>query len=84
MCQALSVPPTRKYQSEGGPGMPEIIELLKGSDRPEDDIAVFLRACIVFWLIGATDGHAKNFSIFLSQAAGFEQSPRQFWVLEAK
>jgi serine/threonine-protein kinase HipA len=75
MCQALSVPPTRKYQSEGGPGMPEIIELLKGSDRPEEDIAVFLRACIIFWLIGATDGHAKNFSIFLSPGGRFRMTP---------
>ncbi|TPM24203.1 type II toxin-antitoxin system HipA family toxin [Mesorhizobium sp. B2-3-5] len=75
MCQALSVPPTRKYQSEGGPGMREIIELLKGSDRPENDIAVFLRACIVFWLIGATDGHAKNFSIFLAPGGRFRMTP---------
>ncbi|UCI09517.1 type II toxin-antitoxin system HipA family toxin [Mesorhizobium sp. B1-1-8] len=75
MCQALSVPPTRKYQSEGGPGMREIIELLKGSDRPEDDIAIFLRACIVFWLIGATDGHAKNFSIFLAPGGRFRMTP---------
>ena len=75
MCQALSVPPTRKYQSEGGPGMPSIIELLKGSDRPEDDIALFLRACIMFWLIGATDGHAKNFSIFLGPGGRFRMTP---------
>ena len=63
-CQALSVPPTRKYQSDGGPGMRDIIELLKGSDTPEQDIATFMRACILFWMLGATDGHAKNFSIY--------------------
>ena len=34
-CQALSVPPTRKYQTDGGPGMRDIIDLLKGSDDPE-------------------------------------------------
>lgn len=75
ICQALSVPPTRKYQSEGGPGVVEIVEVLKGSDTPEDDIAVFLRACIVFWLIGATDGHAKNFSIFLGPGGRFRMAP---------
>src|SRR5690606_9589189 len=58
ICQALSVPPSRKYQSDGGPGMRDIIELLKGSDTPEDDIATFMRACIIFWVLGATDGHA--------------------------
>ena len=75
ICQALSVPPTRKYQSEGGPGVVEIVELLKGSDMPQDDIAVFLRACVVFWLIGASDGHAKNFSIFLGPGGRFRMTP---------
>ncbi|MET0575794.1 MAG: hypothetical protein ABWZ83_08020 [Mesorhizobium sp.] len=32
----------------------------------------FIRASIVFWLLGATDGHAKNFSIFLSAGGAFE------------
>ncbi|MDW6025884.1 type II toxin-antitoxin system HipA family toxin [Mesorhizobium sp. BAC0120] len=75
VCQALSVPPTRKYQSDGGPGMREIIQLLKGSDRPEEDIATFMRACIVFWMLGATDGHAKNFSIFLDPGGRFRMTP---------
>jgi serine/threonine-protein kinase HipA len=75
ICQALSVPPTRKYQCDGGPGMREIIQLLKGSDTPEDDIAVFMRSCILFWLLGATDGHAKNFSIFLGPGGRFRMTP---------
>ena len=74
-CQALSVPPTRKYQSDGGPGMKDILELLKGSDAPNEDPATFLRASIVFWLIGATDGHAKNFSLFLSPGGRFRLTP---------
>ncbi|TGT82225.1 MULTISPECIES: type II toxin-antitoxin system HipA family toxin [unclassified Mesorhizobium] len=75
ICQALSVPPTRKYQSEGGPGIPEIVALLRGSDTPEEDITVFMRASVLFWLIGATDGHAKNFSIFLSPGGRFRMTP---------
>jgi len=74
-CQALSVPPTRKYESDGGPGLRPIIELLKGSDTPEDDIMTFMRANIIFWLIGATDGHAKNFSIFLTPGGRFRLAP---------
>jgi serine/threonine-protein kinase HipA len=31
-CQALSVPPTRKYESDGGPGMPAVLDL-KGQRR---------------------------------------------------
>ncbi|MFU0507429.1 type II toxin-antitoxin system HipA family toxin [Pseudaminobacter sp. NGMCC 1.201702] len=75
ICQALSIPPTKKYQSDGGPGMREIINLLKGSDTPEADITTFMRAIIIFWLLGATDGHAKNFSIFLSPGGRFRMTP---------
>jgi serine/threonine-protein kinase HipA len=74
-CQALSIPPTKKYQSDGGPGMKDILELLKGSDAPTEDLATFLRANIVFWLIGATDGHAKNFSFFLGPGGRFRLTP---------
>ncbi|MGX1096306.1 type II toxin-antitoxin system HipA family toxin [Amorphus sp. MBR-141] len=74
-CQALSVPPTRKYQSEGGPGMGAILDLLKGSDIPAEDRRTFLLAQIFFWIIGATDGHAKNFSIFLEPGGGFRLTP---------
>lgn len=75
ICQALSVSPTRKYQSDGGPGMGDILELLRGSDTPDQDIGVFVRACILFWMIGATDGHAKNFSITLGPGGRFRLTP---------
>ena len=74
-CQALSVPPTRKYEPDGGPGMCQILELLKASDEPEADQRTFLKAQIVFWLLGATDGHAKNFSVFLLPGGRFRLTP---------
>ncbi len=74
-CQALSVPPARKYQSHGGPGIVEIADLLKGSNDPARDHRTLLKAQLVFWLIGATDGHAKNFSISLNPGGGFELTP---------
>ncbi|MFN4281612.1 MAG: type II toxin-antitoxin system HipA family toxin [Alphaproteobacteria bacterium] len=74
-CQALSCPPSRKYQSEGGPGMVDILNLLKGSDSPTEDQKSFLKSQILFWLIGATDGHAKNFSVFLRPASSFSLTP---------
>jgi len=73
-CQALSVACTRKYQPDGGPSIIQIAGLLKSSDNPEEDIAAFMRANVIFWLLGATDGHAKNFSIFLNPA-GFKLTP---------
>jgi serine/threonine-protein kinase HipA len=74
-CQALSVPPPRKYEPDGGPGIGDILELLKASDEPQVDQRLFLKAQIVFWLLGATDGHAKNFSIFLLPGGRFRLTP---------
>ena len=74
-CQALSVQPSLKYESDGGPGIVDILELLKASDDPESDQRLFMKAQIAFWLLGATDGHAKNFSIFLYPGGGFLLTP---------
>jgi serine/threonine-protein kinase HipA len=74
-CQALSVPPTRKYESDGGAGMAAILDLLKASDDPDTDRRLFLKAQVIFWLLGATDGHAKNFSIFLQPGGRFRLTP---------
>jgi serine/threonine-protein kinase HipA len=73
--QALSVPPARKNEADGGPGAKDILGVLKGSDEPDKDQVMFLRALIVFWLLGATDGHAKNFSVFLSPGARYRSTP---------
>ena len=74
-CQALSVPPTRKYQNAGGPGIVEICELLQGSDEPVRDRANFFKTNVLFWLIGAPYGHAKNFSIALMPGGRFTMTP---------
>jgi serine/threonine-protein kinase HipA len=55
--------------------MVEILDLLKGSDHPRDDQLTFLKAQIVFWLIGAADGHAKNFSVFLGRRGSYRLTP---------
>ncbi|CAN5328691.1 hypothetical protein BH10PSE6_BH10PSE6_30750 [soil metagenome] len=70
-CQALSVPPSRKYETSGGPGIVAIARLLKGSDTPAEDLRRFFKAQVLFWLLGATDGHAKNFSIRLAPGGCF-------------
>lgn len=74
-CQALSVPPGLKYQSLGGPGIIEGLKLLNGSDNPREDQKAFLKTQVLFWLIGATDGHAKNFSIYLGRGGRFKLTP---------
>lgn len=74
-CQALSIPPTVKYQNQGGPSLADILKLLKGADAPLEEQSKILKAQIIFWLIGATDGHAKNFSIFLYPGGRFQLTP---------
>lgn len=74
-CQVFSIPPTRKYQNEGGPGIVDIIDKLRGSDEPTQDRRDFFKANILFWLMGATDGHAKNFSIALMPGGRFRMTP---------
>ena len=74
-CQARGVPPSLKYQNQGGPGLVDLLTLLRGSDTPGEDQKVVLKAQLLFWLMGATDGHAKNFSIFLGRNGRFRLTP---------
>ena len=59
---------------DGGPGIVEGTSLLAGSDNPEADQRAFFRAQVLIWLLVATDGHAKNFSIALLPG-GFRMTP---------
>lgn len=74
-CQALSVPPTLKYEKDGGPSVAKILELLKGSDDPNKDRSTFLKSQVIFWLLCATDGHAKNFSLRIAPGGRFGLTP---------
>lgn len=65
ICQALGVSTTQKYESDGGPGVPAIMGLLNISNVREKDQRTFMKAQIIFQLLGAIDGHAKNFSLFM-------------------
>lgn len=75
MCQALGIAPARKYQNDGGPGILQIMELLKGSSEPLEDRKQFFKAQIIFWLLCAIDGHAKNFSLFLEADNRYRLTP---------
>lgn len=74
-CQALSIPPALKYEADGGPGIVKILDLLKGSDTPGIDREMFIKSQVVFWMLAATDGHAKNFSVSLSPGGRFHMTP---------
>ena len=73
-CQALAVPPEKKYEQHGGPGMLQCLQLLQGS-LDKGDTTRFLLTQLVFFLLAASDGHAKNFSIFLRHEDAYEMTP---------
>lgn len=69
MCQTFGLPSSVKYESDGGPGIAQIMAFLMGSSEALKDRYDFMKFQVFQWLIGATDGHAKNFSVFI-QAGG--------------
>ena len=75
MCQALNTPPALKYEGDGGPGMERIMTLLLGSANALADRHLFLKTQVLFWLLGAIDGHAKNFSIVLMPGGSYQLAP---------
>ena len=69
LCQALSVTPARKYQSDGGPAPGQIAELIRSAipgAAAETDVWRFADALAFNWLIAGTDAHAKNYSLLLA------------------
>ncbi len=76
MCQAFGVPPTIKYENEGGPGIARIVGLLReSSSEPRDDVDTFIGAIAFNWLIGGTDAHAKNYSILIGGGGRVRLAP---------
>jgi len=64
-CQVEGCSPLRKYENEGGPGLKALFSTLRQSVKAEADMKSLMAAQVLFWLLRAPDGHAKNFSIRL-------------------
>jgi serine/threonine-protein kinase HipA len=68
LCQAFGLDPSRKYESDRGPGIARIARLLRdtvGQSAVDD----FGRAVVANYLLGAPDAHAKNYSVMLAASA---------------
>ena len=65
-CQSLAVPPRIKYEADGGPGAPALVQLLiDEADDPDADVGAFFDALALNWVMAGTDAHAKNYSILI-------------------
>lgn len=74
-CQALGMPPERKYAAEGGPTFKAGFDLLRRATTiPATAVLAFLDAAIFNLIVGNADAHGKNFSL-LYQAAGAILAP---------
>jgi serine/threonine-protein kinase HipA len=63
-CQALAVPPGRKYQAEGGPSLADCFALLRrATSVPATETIGFLDYVFLSFLIGNHDAHGKNYSL---------------------
>lgn len=74
-CQITGTPPSGKYESDGGPGIEAIMRILLGSQDAANDREAFFTAQVLFWLLAASDGHAKNFSVFIERGGRFRLTP---------
>lgn len=75
LCQATATAPDLKYEAQGGPGVDRIMSVLAGSMTPEQDKRTFFMAQVLFWMLCAPDGHAKNFSLFIRPGGRYQLTP---------
>ncbi len=74
-CQATGTSPLVKYEAEGGPGLGTLFTLLQQSVEAERDLRTLMASQVLFWMLRAPDGHAKNFSIHLLPGGRYRLTP---------
>jgi serine/threonine-protein kinase HipA len=75
-CQATGCSPLVKYENEGDPGLQQTFTLLQQSQQADTDVRTLMASQLLFWMLRAPDGHAKNFSIQLLAGEGrFKLTP---------
>jgi serine/threonine-protein kinase HipA len=75
LAQATGTPWHRKYQADGGPGVTDIARVLRASIDASADHATLFRSQVLFWMLAATDGHAKNFSLRILAGGDIRLTP---------
>ncbi|MCP4232256.1 MAG: type II toxin-antitoxin system HipA family toxin, partial [Aestuariibacter sp.] len=75
LCQVLGISPNLKYENDGGPGISTIMKFLLQSRESKVDREIFFKSQVLFWLLAAIDGHAKNYSVFIEAEGRFKLAP---------
>lgn len=74
-CQATGTALEKKYEADGGPGIVRCLQVLQWASEDAGDQERFLAVQVLFWALGAIDGHAKNFSCFLLPGGSIRLAP---------
>ena len=76
LCQALAVPPGRKYEEEGGPGFERCFRMIAdASSEPALDTRAVVRWLAFNAIVGNADGHAKNLSLLRTPNGSLRLAP---------
>ncbi len=75
LCQATGLPPTRKYEAEGGPSLARAFTLIRAhTSQPLVEVRRLLEWQVFNIVAGNSDGHAKNLSLVYGES-GTELAP---------
>lgn len=74
-CQILGVPEHQKYQSENNLSVSKIVDVLSLSAQSKANNHDFFKFMILQCLLGATDGHLKNFSVHIAPGGHYKLAP---------
>ncbi|EJL6762742.1 HipA domain-containing protein [Vibrio cholerae] len=74
-CQILGVPEHQKYQSENNLSVSKIVDVLSLSAQSKANNHDFFKFMILQCLLGATDGHLKNFSVHIDPGGYYQLAP---------
>ncbi len=74
-CQIFGVPEHQKYQSENNLGVSKIVDVLSFSAKSKANNHDFFKFMVLQCLLGATDGHLKNFSVHIAPGGHYQLAP---------
>jgi serine/threonine-protein kinase HipA len=74
LCQALGLPPDRKYEQDAGPTLARSARLLQDMADPSS-LDAFLCALTLNVALGNCDAHGKNFSLLHTESGGLRLAP---------
>jgi serine/threonine-protein kinase HipA len=73
-CQALGIPPSRKYQEDGGPSLRQTADVLTNAIGSAA-LETLLKVATLNVAIGNADAHGKNFSLLHFQDSSLQFAP---------